>query len=224
VCLPAHGYHVPVGFVAVHGDLHPPASAGNAVIRVCARIDVPQELLERKDVFESGGLPDIAAVQQDVDPDPRHLFLERQVQQHGSEVVEVTVHVAVGEEPDEMKRPAVRLGEIHQAAPTFALENPPRSDGFIDQLRPLRKEPPGPDGVVPHLGVAHVRVGRQSHGGAVSLEQGMRAVLEQPVQIRGVCLRNRIAELVFAISDAVHHHEDQRFRTVTLAMSGTCRH
>jgi hypothetical protein len=102
VDLPAAGDHLPVGLVAVHGDDHAPAAAGDAIVAAVLR-EVGEDLLEAIDVEEGGAAGDVAAVDQDVHAGPLHALAGGALQQ-GDQVIDVAVDVAVGEQADEVQR------------------------------------------------------------------------------------------------------------------------
>ncbi len=71
VDLPAAGDDLPVGLVAVHGDDHAPAAAGDPVVAAGLR-QLGERLLEAIDVEERGAAGDVAAVDEDVHAGLRH--------------------------------------------------------------------------------------------------------------------------------------------------------
>jgi hypothetical protein len=91
-------------------------------------------------------------------------------QHHRLEVVDVAVHVAVGEQADEVEHAAAGLGAGDDLLPGLALPDRAFGDRVGDQRGALRVDLAGADGVVADLGVAHVVVGRHAHRGAVGAQ------------------------------------------------------
>ena len=126
--------------------------------------------------------------------------------QHRIEVLFVCVHVAVGQQPEEVQRSVVRADIGQQVSPSAARKDPFGSDGFPDQCGALRKDAPGAEGVVAHLAVADVVVARHADGGAVGLQRGIQPVPFEPVHGRRPGEPHGVAEALLARSDSIHDH------------------
>jgi len=148
---PAARDHRPVGLVAVHGDGLAPAAGGDAGVEAGAA-DVLQEGLEGQHVVERAGLGHVAAVEQGMDAHGGHAFFLR-AQHHRLQVVDVAVHVAVGEQADEVERArfAVRagLGAGDDLPPRLALPDRAVGDRVGDQRRALRIDLAGTEALWP---------------------------------------------------------------------------
>ncbi len=208
VGVPPFFHHRPVGLVAVHGDVHAPAAAGNGGVEVRVA-DFFEESLERLHIIQGRGFRHVAAIQQDMDPDLLLAFLLGAAD-HRLEVIHVGVHVAVGKQPDEMKRRALVLGVGDDFPPGGLLEHGARIDGVVDQRRTLVEDLAGTKGVVADLGIAHVLVAGHANRHAVGLQHHMSVFLEQPVEGGGVRLVNGVALGVGIDADAVHDDRDHR--------------
>jgi hypothetical protein len=78
--VPAALDHAPVGFIAVHGDLHASAAARDRGVKR-AVVEFRKPGFQPVDIFERGRFPDVPAVQQNVDAgacDPLSLNLPQQ--------------------------------------------------------------------------------------------------------------------------------------------------
>lgn len=103
--VPAQRHHIPVGLVAIHGDLHASAAGGDtavkgAVVKGCQRV------LQLLNIFQGGGGGNVAAVQQNMAAHPVHT-LGLGLLQHGDQMMDIAVHIAVGEQAQEMQRSAL---------------------------------------------------------------------------------------------------------------------
>ena len=116
----------------------------------------------------------------------RHAFRQR-LAQHALQMVEVAVHVAVGEQADEVQRGGVLLAVGDQRLPHLAAEQRAAGDRRIHQLGPLREHAPAADGVMPHFAVAHILIAGQPYRRAVRLQLAVQRMLLQPVQARRQC-------------------------------------
>lgn len=103
--MPAVLDHLPVRLIAVHRDLHSAAAGGD--FRVKRRVAKGREkFLKRIHIIERGGLSDIAAVEQDVDPGRPYTVSLRPFH-HRFQMIDVRMDVAVRKQTDKMKNGAV---------------------------------------------------------------------------------------------------------------------
>jgi hypothetical protein len=170
VRVPAAIDHAPVGVVTVHGDVHAPAAGGDLRVEA-AGAELGEEGFERLDVVERAGFRHVAAVEQRMHANRLDaLFLG--ANDHRLQVIDVAMHVAVGEEADEMDDAATGLGTGDDLLPGFALPDGAGGDGVGDQRCALAVDLTGADGVVADFGIAHILVGRHADGRTVGA-QGM---------------------------------------------------
>ena len=104
---------------------------------------------------------------------------------HGLEVADVGVDVAVAEEADEVKHGTVVTHVGGDFLPGVAAEDVAGDDCVLHEGCTLVIDLACTDGVVAHFGVTHVFVGRHTHGAAVSLQEHVRVHLEEVVEGRG---------------------------------------
>ena len=206
---PAGLDHRPVGLVAVHGDLHSAAAGGDAVV-AAVRAQLGQYVLELLHIVQRGGSGNIAAVEQDVAVDAL-CTLGVRVAQHGDQVADVGMHVAVGQQAEEVQRLAVLLGVFKQVFPRIRGKERAVQDGFVDEFRALRIDLAAAERVMADLRVAHIVVGRQADGRAVCLEPVVRAGSQQTVEIRRLGYRDCVAAAAVALADAVHDNQNNWF-------------
>ena len=205
---PAGFHHGPVGLVTIHSYLHTAAAGGDGVI--IARLPQSgQHILQLSYILQGGGGGHVPAVQQDVAVSFLYPGGLGGLQQ-GDQMADIGMNVAVGEQTQEMQRMA-GLGVIDEIQPGGGLKQRAVLDGFAHQLRPLRIYLSAAQGVVPHFTVAHVLVGGQANGGAVSLQIGVGAGGQQLIQGRGVGLLHCIAGTLVALAHAVHNDQYDRF-------------
>ncbi len=110
-------------------------------------------------------------VEQDVNASLLHALLVA-APQHGEEVLDVAVDVAVRKKADEMHGLATRADLANELLPFVALEYFAAFDGHLDALCALIEDTPCSEGVVPNLAVAHVVVTGQADSRAVCAEPG----------------------------------------------------
>ncbi|OQA26311.1 MAG: hypothetical protein BWY59_01432 [Verrucomicrobia bacterium ADurb.Bin345] len=201
--------HVPIGLVAVHRDLHAPAARRDAEIHGAVRVQILEKSLQAVHVDQRGCGGDVPPVEQDMHPGLLHPFLFGPAQ-HGLEMINVAVHVAVGKKPDEMQRRFVRAAVVDEALPCFALEQRAAADRLAHQARALIEHPAAPDRVVSDLTVSHVVVARHADGLAVSLQLGIERMLAQPMHVRCRGGSHEVPLGVTPNSDAVHDQQHNR--------------
>ena len=205
---PAGFHHGPVGLIAVHGDLHTAAAGGDGVVAALG-IQLRQNLLQLVHILQSGGSGHVTAVQQDM---AVHLFgaFRMGLPQHGDQVGDIGVDIAVGQQAQEMERLSGQsVGQ--QLFPGFALIQGAVFNGLADQLRALGINLAAAKGIVAHLAVAHVIVGGQADGGAVGLQPGVRAGFQQMIQSGGFGVLHGIAAAAVALAHTVHNYQYNGF-------------
>ena len=205
---PAGFHHGPVGLIAVHGDLHTAAAGGDGVVAALG-IQLRQDLLQPVHILQSGGGGHVTAVQQNMAVDLFGAFGVGLLQ-HGDQVGDVGVDVAVGQQTQEMQRLAGQ-GIVQQLLPGFALIERAVFDGLADQLGALGIDLAAAKGIVAHLAVAHVIVGGQADGGAVGLQPGVGAGFQQMIQSGGFGVLHGIAAAAVALAHTVHNYQYNGF-------------
>ena len=205
---PALLHHGPVGFVAVHGDLHTAAAGGDGVVAAVG-IQLGEHLFQHVHILQRGGGGHVTAVQQDVAVGLLHA-LGVGLPQQGDEVMNVGMDVAVGQQAQEVHG-LTGLGIGHQILPGGGSIQCAVFDGFPHQLGALRVDLTAAEGIVSHLGVAHILIAGQADGGAVGLQVSMGAGFQQLVQRRSLRDLNSIAAAAVALANAVHNDQYNRF-------------
>ena len=181
VGLPAEVNHSPVGFVSVHGDLHSAAAGRDLDIAVFVG-EIGDECFEGIDVFKRGGFAYVTAVEEDVNADILDAF-SLCLLQHSLEVVDMAVHVAVGEQTDEVEGGVIGLHAADEGLPGFGCEHLAGFNGGRNQLCALSEHLTGAESVVAYFGVAHVIIRGKTDSGAVSLQGYHGIFLHDAVQI-----------------------------------------
>ena len=165
---PALFDHRPVGLVAVHGNDHA-AAAGGDLVCMLRVVQLRQNGLQLVDIVQRARRGDVTAVEQDVAVNALDALGVRMAQ-HGDQVADVGMDVAVGQQADEVQRLVVLQAVVRQVDPRFGLVQGAGLNGFLHELCALRIDLAAAEGVVADLGVAHVVVRGQADGGAVGLE------------------------------------------------------
>ena len=205
---PTGFHHGPVGFITVHGDLHTAAAGGDGVVAALG-IQLRQNLLQLVHILQSGGSGHVTAVQQDMAVDLFGAF-RMGLPQHGDQVGDIGVDIAVGQQAQEMERLSGQsVGQ--QLFPGFALIQGAVFNGLADQLRALGINLAAAKGIVAHLAVAHVIVGGQADGGAVGLQPGVGAGFQQMIQRGGLGVLHSVAAAAVALAHAVHNYQYNGF-------------
>ena len=124
------------------------------------------------------------------------------------QVVDVAVHAAVREQPDEVHRLAALADALGEALPLGAREELPRAERGADALCALVEHPAGAERVVADLAVAHVVVGRQADGGPVGTQRADEVARGEAVEVGLAREPDRVAVVVPAAADAVHHDDE----------------
>ena len=115
VCAPALFDHRPVGLIPVHGDDHT-AAAGRDLVFVLRVGQGGQHGLKLVDILQRARRGDVTAVEQDVAVDLLEAHLAG-LFQHGDQVRDVGMDVAVGQQADEVQGLAVLQAVVGQLDP-----------------------------------------------------------------------------------------------------------
>ncbi len=206
--IPAAFDHAPVGIVTIHGGDHTTATGSDAIIDAVILVKSFEQHFGLFDIGQGRFFAHIAAIQQRMQAHPFHAFFGAILQQ-GVKLLDVRVHIAVGEQADEMERRGT-LAAFDQIIPDFGVKDRFVFDGRIHQLGPLRKDTAGADGVVSHFAVAHVFIRGQAHGGTVRAQPRLQRPGHQFVQNRGFGQIDGIAVVVFAKADTIHNNQQER--------------
>ena len=84
-------------------------------------------------------------------------------------------------------------------------------DGLAHQLRTLGVDLAAAQGVVAHLGVAHVVITGQTDGGTVGFQVSMGAGSKKTVQRGGLGYGNRVAAAAVTLAHAIHNNQNNGF-------------
>jgi hypothetical protein len=137
----------------------------------------------------------------------RHARLTSRLEQRG-DVVDVGMHPAVGDQPEQMEPAAARAHVLEQPHQRAAPEKIPGLDGDIDARQVLEHHPPGADVHVAHFRVPHDPFG-QADRRAVRGEQRRGEFRAQP----GHVLRRRHGDGVVGegppLAPAVENDEER---------------
>ena len=202
---PAALDHGPIGIVTVHGDVLATATGSNAGIETGV-IEPGQEFLEGQHVIQGTGFRHIAPVEQGMDayrPDAFGLG----PRDHGLEMVDVAVHVAIGKQTDEMHHAAPCLGPGDNFLPRLPRPDTPGGNRIGHQRRALRVHLSGPQRVVPNLGITHVIIGRHANRRPMRPQTDVRRTGEQRIQVGLAGGGNGAGGLIFR--QPVTVHDDQ---------------
>ena len=100
--------------------------------------------------------------------------------QQPTQMVDVAVDAAVGDQSHEVDASAVGLGVGDGVLECLNFEEGPVADGEADAGEVLVDDAPGADVEVPHFAVAHLAFG-QAHGLTVGGQGGVGMLLHQPI-------------------------------------------
>ena len=206
--VPAGLHHGPVGFIAIHGDLHTAAAGGDGVVTALG-VQLFQHILQLGHILQSRGSRHVTAVQQDVAVDLLGTLLVG-LTQHGDQVGDVGMDVAIGQQSQEVQGMAGN-GVGQQLLPGSGLIQRAGLNGLADELRALGINLAAAQGIVSNLTVAHIVIGGQADGSAVGLQIRMGAGSEQMVQSRGIGVLHSIAAAAVALADTVHNDKYNGF-------------
>lgn len=119
--------------------------------------------------------------------------------------------VAVRQKAQKMQGLVLIQAVGHQIGPGFGLEQLAGFNRLLHQLGSLGVDLTAAQGVVPHLGVAHILVGGQADGGTVGLEPGVGVALQKHVQGGRPGLLHCVAGPPVAPAHAVHNNQYNGF-------------
>ena len=205
---PAFFHHGPVGFIAIHGNLHTATAGSNGIISALGA-QLCQHVLQLGNILQGRGSGHVTAIQQDVAVGLHHALCPCFLQ-HGNQVGDVGVNVAVGQQTQEMQGVTV-LCVGNQVLPGLGLEHGTAFDALLHQLCTLRINLTAAQGIVADLRVAHVVIGGQTNGSAVRLQPGVGAGSQQLVQGGGFCNGHSIAAAAVTLAHAVHNYKYNGF-------------
>ena len=201
---PAFFHHSPVGFVAVHGNIHSAAAGSDAYIEIGASKSA-EKLFERYDVIERGSLAHVASVQQNMHAHFTYAFLFG-ADNHRFEMIDVRVDVAVAEKPQKMKRRIFFLDVGNHFFPRFGRKHLARLNGLSHQFRSLREHLTRSQGVVSDFRISHIVVGGKPHGGAVRFESEHGVFTHKHIQRGRIRKFYRVSRVVGRKPHSVHDH------------------
>eukprot|EP00825_Cyclidium_porcatum_P019967 TRINITY_DN2281_c0_g2_i2.p2 TRINITY_DN2281_c0_g2~~TRINITY_DN2281_c0_g2_i2.p2 ORF type:complete len:229 (-),score=42.06 TRINITY_DN2281_c0_g2_i2:81-767(-) len=205
---PAFFDHRPVGIVAIHGDVLPAAAGSDASIEAVTA-DFGQEGFEGHDVIKGTGFRHIAAIEQRMNahgPDAFGLGLD----DHGLQVVDVAMHIAIGEKADEMHDATASLGPGNNLLPGLAPPDGAIGNRIGNQRGALAIDLTGTDGVVANFGITHVVVRRHADSRAVGTQANVRVIGKQAVEGRLPGRGDGAADVGLGQAVAVHHDDNDR--------------
>ena len=156
----------PIGFVAIHRRHHTTAARGDAIVAIGFGIDSGEGIFEFVDVNEGGRRADVATVEKGVDAEGFDAVTVGAFD-HGDEVIDVRVDVAVAEQSDEVERLFAFDDWLDEPFPSFAVEETAGMDGFFDESRALGKDSACAEGVVSDFAIAHIGIARHADVGTV---------------------------------------------------------
>ena len=205
---PTGFHHCPVGVVAVHGDLH--TAAAGSDFGIAARCpDLCKELFKGVDVIQCRSFRHITAVQQSVDADDFHPFSSG-LFDHGFQVVDIAVHIAVAEQAQKMQCGVVVQNIGNDLFPGFAFKEFAAFHCFGNQFGTLRKYSAAADGVVTDFAVAHIIIGGHTNRSTVSFQSGIGARCQKFIQNRSAGGLDRVAITVFTNTHTVSNTKYHR--------------
>ena len=208
VGLPTFFNHLPVCFITVHGNGHTTAAGCDASVKTVT-VEACKEFFKGKNVIKSRGLTNVTAVKENVYANGVNA-LNLCLLQHCFEVIDVRVHVTVGEETEEVQSGAVSLNVGNKLLPGSRCKHLAGLDGVGNQLCALCKYLTCTESVVTNLTVTHIIVRGQTNSGAVSLERYHGVVLHQGVKVGGVCACNGVGNGIGSKTNTIHNDGENR--------------
>ena len=160
-----------------------------------------------RDVVGAGTRWRVAAVGEGVH-DRRHFRVVQDLRQR-DRVVLMRMHAAGRHQAHQMAGAAGRLQLADQLDERRRLGDAAVLDGVADARQFLHHHAAGADVEVADLGVAHLAVG-QADIAAGGVQEGVRAALPQPVEVRLARLADGIVGGVLAPAEAVEDHQHHR--------------
>ena len=131
--------------------------------------------------------------------------------EHGDEVADIGVHVAIGQQADEMHGRVAVLAVIGQLAPGGGGENLAAVDGLVHQLGTLGIDLAAAQGVMAHLAIAHIVVGGQADGGTMGLDDLPGVIGLEVIKGGGGGLLDHIAKVAGGFAHTVHDNQHNGF-------------
>ena len=128
--------------------------------------------------------------------------------EHRDQVGNVAVHIAVGQQADEVQRLAAGDHGADQVLPCFGSIDGAALNGFVDQLGALGINLAAAEGVVADFAVAHIVIGGKTDSRAVRLDDPERIVGFQLVQRRGRGLHDHVSQLFVCFTHTVHNNQN----------------
>ena len=133
--------------------------------------------------------------------------------QHREQMIDMTMHIAIGKKSQEMQCRAPLSNTLRHFQPgtrLLTLEDRTVRNRPGDELGPLIEDPSRADRVMPDLAIAHVVITRHPHGPTVCDQLSRRHRFGKPVE-RG-CTRepDRIRIVSTTTADTIHHTDDDR--------------
>ena len=130
--VPAELYHVPVGLIPVHRDLHSSAARGYHSVERSV-IQRGEKLFELVDIGQRRRRGDVAPVEEDMAPNAGDADLLR-LYNHLFEVADVRVDVAVGEESDKVHCRGIFPAVIDKLVPRLGFKHLSAFNRLVDEL------------------------------------------------------------------------------------------
>ena len=129
---------------------------------------------------------------------------------HGLQVIDVGMHIAVGEQPQKMQGGLLVLHLTDEGAPGIRGKHLAGFDGLGNQLGTLGEYLPGSQRIVTHLRVPHVVIRGETDSGSVSLEPNHGIGGHQAVKGGRVCLGDSVTDCVRGKTHTIHDHGQHR--------------
>ncbi len=130
--VPAFLNHAPVSFITVHRNDHTAAAGGNRtmIIVIIQRLD---DIFQLIDILQSTCLRYITAIQKGMHAYLLQSFLLGFLQ-HGNQMIDIRMHIAVRQQTDEMQLAIMFLGILHSILPCLRLIDLAGFNRLIDKL------------------------------------------------------------------------------------------
>jgi hypothetical protein len=191
--------HALPSLVPVHGVVAPAHGSDLSLRR--------ERGFQGPDILGAGLRGRVAPVGEDVDH--RRDPVPGQHLREGDGMVLVGVDAAGRDQPEEVAGAAGLPQLCDETGLIKRGRDAPVRDGLIDAGEVLHDHAAGAQVQMPHLGVAHLALGKADiePGGA---EEGMRRARPQPVEIRRLGLQDRIVLRVLAPAPAIENYQHRR--------------
>ena len=202
---PTEFYHVPVGFVSVHGNLHSSAAGSDFTVEIGV-IQLRKFIFKFFDICHSACCGNVSAVKQNVNAAFFNAVLFC-TGYHRKKMLYMRVNVAVAEKSEEMESRVVFFAVRNKFFPDIGSVHTAAFDGFVYKFCALRINLSAAESVMSDLAVSHIVIGRKSDRRAVSLYLCPRIGSHERIQRRLICRSNGIA--VFFVRDTYAVHNDE---------------